>query len=269
MKELVNLLMVALVAYLLFALILFVFQRSFLYYANTQKPTESLLSSEQLLLWPSSDRYFGLVSQNEPASPKGTFVVFHGNAGAAYDRTFYIDALKKLNYRVVLAEYPGYGGRGGKPSEESIVSDAIETLALAQQQFGDPIFLWGESLGAAVVASIIAKTDTPVKGIVLFTPWDSLPALAQTHYWYLPARWLVRDQYNSVDNLKSYDGRIAVILAGNDEVVPIKHGLRLFKSIDAPKRLWTFDAAGHNSIPIAPELPWWREVAEFVSQPTQ
>jgi len=47
------------------------------------------------------------------SSPKGTVTVFHGNAGPAAGREFYLQALAPLNYRVILAEYPGYGGRTG------------------------------------------------------------------------------------------------------------------------------------------------------------
>lgn len=53
-------------------------------------------------------------------------IVFHGNAGAAIDRSYYVDALTPLGYRVVLAEYPGYGGRSGQPREKVFVADAID-----------------------------------------------------------------------------------------------------------------------------------------------
>ena len=197
---------------------------------------------------------------------EGTIIVFHGNAGAAYHRGFYIDALSLHNLRVILAEYPGYGGRTGQPSEDVLVTDALKTIRLAYQEFGEPPYLWGESLGCGIVSSAVSKIDIPIKGVVLFLTWDSLPDLAQTHYWYLPARWLVLDQYNNIDNLKGFEGNIAVILAEDDEVVPVEHGLNLYESLTAKKKLWLFDDTRHNEVPIAAELRWWKEVITFLSQ---
>ncbi len=42
----------------------------------------------------------------------------------AQRKLLYFPALVKLGYRVLLAEYPGYGGRKGTPSEEVFVADA-------------------------------------------------------------------------------------------------------------------------------------------------
>ena len=265
-KELWNAFTYALIVYLLIALVLFVFQRLLLYYPSDYKPSKEFLSGENLRYWPSSKLYRGLTSARELADAKGTVIVFHGNAGTAYHRAFYINALSKQNLRVILAEYPGYGGRNGQPKESILVSDATETLRLAYQIYGEPLYLWGESLGSGVVSGVVPETDVPIKGLVLFLPWDSLPNLAQTHYWYLPARWLVLDQYNNVENLLRFEGNIAVILAEMDEVIPVKHGRKLYESIDTNKKLWLFEGAKHNSVPISPELLWWKEVSDFISQ---
>ena len=74
------------------------------------------------------------------------------------------------------------------------------------------------------------------------------------------------EQYNSVANLRDYQGHVAVVLAGNDRVVSVKHGRKLYDSIATPKRLWRFEHAGHNTLPIEPHLPWWQEVVRFISR---
>jgi alpha-beta hydrolase superfamily lysophospholipase len=256
----------ALLIYAVVALVLFISQRQLLYFSGDFKPSKELLDGENLRYWPSYENYRGFTGLNEPVDPDGTVIVFHGNAGTAYHRTFYLDALSRQNLRVILAEYPGYGGRKGKPTEAKLVGDAIESLKLAHQAYGEPLYLWGESLGSGVVSGVVSQTKVPLKGLVLFLPWDSLSNLAQTHYWYLPARWLVLDQYNSVENLVGYQGNVAVVLAGMDEVVPVKHGRKLYESIDANKKLWIFEGVSHNSIPVAPDLSWWNEIKNFISQ---
>lgn len=265
-KDLRRVLIYALIIYIGLALVLFLFQRNLLYYPSDLKPAKEYLAEGGLRFWPSSENYRGLTSAKELDDAKGTVIVFHGNAGTAYHRSFYINALSQYGLRIILAEYPGYGGRVGKPRESTLVGDAIETLRLAYQTYGEPLYLWGESLGSGVATGVVHQTDVPLKGLVLFLPWDSLPNLAQTHYWYLPARWLVLDQYNSVENLQRFEGNVAVILAGMDEVIPVKHGRNLYASIDTNKKLWLFEGASHNSVPVTAELVWWKEVSDFISR---
>jgi len=247
-------------------LFVFIFQRKLLYLPNKIQFSEERAIDEGLLYWPSFENFRGFISQETPGEAKGTIIVFHGNAGAAFHRSFYAKALSIQHLRVILAEYPGYGGRAGQPSEDVLVTDALETIKLAHQEYGEPLYVWGESLGAGVVSSAVRESDIPIKGMVLFLPWDSLPSLAQTHYWYLPTRWLVLDKYNIIENVQGFEGNIAVILAENDEVIPLQHGKKLYDSLTAKKKLWLFEGASHNEMPVEPELNWWKEVVAFVSQ---
>jgi uncharacterized protein len=256
----------ALIGYTALCSVVFLFQRKLLYLVDKARLQQERAIDEGLRYWPSFENFLGFIGQGESADPMGTIIVFHGNAGAAYHRGFYAKALSNQNLRVILAEYPGYGGRAGQPCEDVLVKDALETIRIAYQEYGEPLFVWGESLGCGVVSSAVRKTDIPIKGVVLFLPWDSLPDLAQTHYWYLPARRLVLDKYDNVVNLRGFKGNIAVILAGNDEVIPVRHGRRLYDSITAKKKLWLFEGARHNEMPVAAGLPWWREVTTFISQ---
>jgi alpha-beta hydrolase superfamily lysophospholipase len=255
-----------LIGYAALCVLVFVFQRRFLYFPLGGQLSQEMAGAEGLRYWPSYEGFRGFTSLVEPADAKGTLIVFHGNAGAAYHRTYYEWALSNQNMRVILAEYPGFGGRDGGASERALVEDALETIRLAHQMYGEPLYLWGESLGAGVVSGALRKTGIPIKGVVLFTPWDTLPDLAQTHYPYLPARWLVLDKYDNIENLQGYEGNVAVLLAGNDEVVPLQHGQRLYDAITANKRLWSFEGATHNTMPVEAEQPWWQEVIAFISQ---
>ncbi len=255
----------ALTGYVALCALVFIFQRKLLYLPDNIQLTEDRAIEEGLRYWPLFENFQGFVSQGKPVDARGTIIVFHGNAGTAYHRNFYAKALSIHGFRVVLAEYPGYGGRDGQPSEDVLVDDALKTMRIAYKEYGKPLFVWGESLGCGVVSSAVSKIDIPIKAVVLFLPWDSLPNLAQTHYRYLPARWLVLDKYNNIDNLKGFKGNIAVILAENDEIIPVQHGKKLYDSIKTKKKLWLFENARHNEMPVEPELAWWKEVITFIS----
>jgi alpha-beta hydrolase superfamily lysophospholipase len=166
-------------------------------------------------------------------------------------------------YRVVLAEYPGYGGRTGELSEDALIRDGRETARRALAEWGGPLLIWGESLGAAVAAGVAADRTLPVAGVALITPWDSLTHLAQRLYWYLPTRWLLRDRYDSLAYLDSYRGPVAVLVAERDEIIPTRHSQRLYEAQREPKRRWIFAGAGHNSWPTDPRAAWWDEALEW------
>ncbi len=108
---------------------------------------------------------------------------------------------------MILAEYPGYAARNGAPSEQALIADGIQTAKQALNDFGGPIFLWGESLGSGVVGGIVQSGQVPVKGIVLVTPFNSMADVAQHHYWFLLAKWLISDKFDNIKNLQRLQGK--------------------------------------------------------------
>jgi uncharacterized protein len=253
-------------AYVALIMAVYLRQQDLLYIPDPAPPEPSQLRALGLQFWPehSAIAQRGFIDATPPLQPKGTILLCHGNAGAAWNRAYYVEALRPLGYRVILVEYPGYGGRPGKPSEPVLVEDVRQTLLKVHQEFGGPIYLWGESLGAGVAAAVTAQSPVPTDGLVLLTPWDTLPMVAQSLYWYLPARWLVKDQYNSIQNLARFRKPIALLIAEQDEVIAPQRGLALFASLQAPKRLWVFRQAGHNTWPSETGAGWWQEVVHFL-----
>ncbi len=262
----VRFVLVLVAAYAMLVVLMFSLQRSMLYFPDQRAPSAAMLAAVGLRAWPDHNDMRGLLGIETPQPADGTVIVWHGNAGAAWQRGYYVDALHRLGFRVLLAEYPGYGGRAGEPSEAALVADAQETLQRAHAEFGAPIYLWGESLGAGVVAAVAAQPAAPVAGIVLLTPWDSLADLAQHLYPFLPVRWLLQDRYDSVRNLEGVSVPVAVVIAEEDEIIPVAHSQRLYESITAPKQRWLLPGAGHNTWPAEAHHAWWREVMAFVTQ---
>ncbi len=204
--------------------------------------------------------------QNEPGPCKGTVIVFHGNGGAAADRGFYLDALGARGYRVILAEYPRYGGRKGELGEKAFVADGIETVRLAFEEYGGPLYILGESLGCGVAAAVAGKASVKIDGIVLITPWDTFESVAKSKFPFLPVRLLLKDKYDSIKNLHSFKGKIAVVGAGRDEIIPIRHAENLFNSLPGSgKKMWTIEGAGHNDWYTYTNSSWWEEIISFVS----
>jgi len=249
--------------------VMYFLQDSLMFYPERLSYEDAQARAQQrgLALWSEDDKgYRGFVSLAHDQDFRGTVVVFHGNAGEASDRIYYVQALEARGYRVILHEYPGYGAREGKKDEQSLVEDACQTLKLVHEQYGGPVYLFGESIGSGVATGVVARCEAMVKGVALITPWDNLPDLAQHLYWFLPVIWLVRDRYDNSENLKAYEGRVAVLYADSDSIIPPEHAKRLYDSIQSEKRLWVFEKAGHNSWPAWSDAQWWSEVMKFLDR---
>ena len=241
-------------------------QQTMLYYPTTELPSPVILAVQGIQVWPSeTDGYRGFIGTAPIAAPNGTVIVFHGNAGSAADRSYYVRALSPLGYRVILAEYPGYGTRKGKLSEESFVKDAKETIRLASEHYGGRIYLLGESLGCGVAAAAAKDSPVPIAGIMLITPWDTLLSVAKEKVPWLPVRFLLKDTYDTVGNLKGYTGRIAVVGAERDEVIPIRHAQALFTSLPGERKMYTIKGAGHNDWLDVVSPAWWKELIEYIA----
>jgi pimeloyl-ACP methyl ester carboxylesterase len=220
-------------------------------------------SSPGLQPWPSAGNLRGLVADAAGAT-RGTVIVFHGNAGHAGHRTYYADTLKAIGFRVVLAEYPGYGPRDGRLGEASLVDDAEETIKLAYEMYGAPLVVVGESLGSGVAAAAAGRQRDKIAGLLMITPWRRLEEVAAYHFPWLPVRWLLRDRYDSESNLRDFGHPVAVLVAERDMTVPPVFGRALYESISEPKRLTDVPAADHNDWRGRLDEAWWTRTMDFL-----
>jgi len=242
-------------------------QYDMLYYPDLRLPSQSELTAKGLQFWPTGPvGYRGFIGARS-GEVRGTIVVFHGNAGTAVDREYYLSPLGLLGYRIILAEYPAYGARKGRLGEQSFVADARETVHLAAEKYPGPIYLLGESLGCGVVAGVARDASLGVAGVILITPWNTLLAVAKDYYPYLPIGWFMKDRYDNGENLRSFPGRIAVVGAERDEVVPVRHARELFARLPEGKRMWIIKGAGHNDWAMLIDRPQWQEIIDFLDSP--
>jgi hypothetical protein len=241
-------------------------QNRFLYFPSAEWPTERTLEYENMKLWQATaSDYQGLIAASDAPAPNGTIVLFHGNGGTAADRGFYLKPFMELGFRVILAEYPKYGGRPGKVGEKPFVAAGLETVRLAFEQYKEPIYLVGESLGCGVAAAVAKQTSAPVAGIILITPWDTLASVAKSLFPFLPVQLVLTDKYDSIENLQTFPKKISVVGAERDEILPIKHAMNLYNALpEGRKRLWIIKGAGHNDWPMHTDASLFKEMTDFV-----
>lgn len=265
------LLRIGALVYLGFFLLLVALQRQFMYFPTRGSEQELLDAAGGLKLLPwrdSAGRLIGWRSRHDGQMPRNRLVVFHGNAGHALQRDYFAEgftALEKGNlWEVYLFEYPGYGARPGTPKEKEFLAAARAALAPLLREDTRPVFLLGESLGTGVATQAAAAFPEAVAGLFLVTPFTNLPDVAAHHHPIFPVRPFVWDRYASDEALKRYRGRVAFLLTGQDEVVPLRLGRRLYDGYAGPKRLWIQEDVMHNTIDYSPGAGWWREISGFL-----
>jgi len=244
-------------------------QRQLIYFPSRAAEPELLAQAPRIGLQAWRDAGGRLIGWRSASERPGTrrILVFHGNAGYAQHRRYFAAGLQHLRegWDVYLFEYPGYGARPGTPAESTIKAAAREALDALPGSRIEPVYLIGESLGSGVACHLAAVRPERIGGMLLVTPFTSLPDLAAEHYPAILTRWLLSERYDCAADLRSYAGPVAFLLAGQDEIVPTRLGQQLYDGYPGPKWLRIDSRARHNTVDYAPSAAWWGEVSGFLT----
>ena len=200
------------------------------------------------------------------ADAKGTVLFFHGNAGNISHRIDYLTMFKQLGYNTLLFDYRGYGQSSGTPSESGTYLDAqaawrylIEIQGIGPER----IVLFGESLGGAVAAWLAAREKPGL--LALVSTFTSAPDLAAEIYPFLPVRWISRFDYNTLEFLQSITCPVFIAHSPQDEIIPYRHGQRLFQAAPEPKQFLPLQGT-HNTGFIFMQPVWKRALGAFMDR---
>jgi pimeloyl-ACP methyl ester carboxylesterase len=193
---------------------------------------------------------------------RAPLVIYFG--GNAEEVSWMIREAPQLpGWSLLAVNYRGYGGNPGTPGEKALFADALALYdwAVARPDV-DPrrVVVKGRSLGSGVAVHVAAERR--VAGAVLVTPFDSLRAVAQGIYPFLPVKWLLRHHFDSLARAPGIDIPLFALAATDDRVVPPAHARRLHDAWRGPKQ-WLELPAGHND--IADQRDYWPAIASFLA----
>jgi pimeloyl-ACP methyl ester carboxylesterase len=157
---------------------------------------------------------------------------------------------------VLMVDYPGFGESEGAPSERGCYATAEAAWEYARAERGfrsEDIVVFGRSLGGAVAAWLAARHDCG--GLVILGGLTSVPDIAARRYWWLPARYFCYIRFNTLKYVRKVRCPVLVLHSEADEVIPMEHGLRIYRAARAPKRFLAL-SGGHYGADwqAAPEL---------------
>jgi fermentation-respiration switch protein FrsA (DUF1100 family) len=212
---------------------------------------------------PDGQKLFAYLVGN-PETASGLVIVFHGNADLAVR---WLDWANEIELRtglaVMLPEYRGYMGLGGRPTYEGVTLDAETAFNFARESFripSDRFAFFGHSLGSAV-ASGLAVNHRP-RALLLEAPFTSAHDMATR----IAGRWLLSGIWNLVSRLHfdtlrivaSLDAPVSVVHGGRDMVVPPRMGEAVYSAAKV-KGEWLFvPKASHSDVRYVAGEPYWQ-----------
>jgi fermentation-respiration switch protein FrsA (DUF1100 family) len=231
------------------AAVLYVAQRSMMYFPETVHTTPAATGfgvAEEVPLT-TADGVRISVWQVPPRDKRPVILYFHGNGGALRNRVDRFRKLTDAGVGLVALEYRGYGGQDGSPSEAGLIADAEAAYAYAAAHYPVPqLVVWGESLGAGVAVALAA--EKPVGRVILEAPFTSATAVGAGHYWYLPVRLLMKDQFRSDERIAKITAPLLILHGVQDETVPYAMGEKLFDLANKPKHIVRFLDGHHQDL---------------------
>lgn len=178
--------------------------------------------------------------------PLVTCLFLHGNAGNITARLEKLQILHELGISTLIIDYRGYGKSAGRPSETGTYRDADAAYAwLTKEKKIAPqkIVLFGESLGCAPALDLAVREQ--VGGVILESPFLSTAAMGSEIFPWLPTRLIVSQKYDNLSKISRLTAPLLVMHSRADEIIPFRHGEKLFAAANEPKELFVMQG-DHN-----------------------
>lgn len=243
-----DILLTALVAYLLMLCALFLFQRRLIYHPDKSiaAPQQYGLSGFEEYITHASDSVPIQLWYRPAIDGFPTVIYYHGNAAHMGDRAGIYAALAGKGFGVLAVGYRGYGKSGGNPSEQGLYRDARAAIAFLVERGIPPerILLFGESLGSGVAVHMAG--EYPVAGLILEAPYTSITARASELYRFIPVRFMLRDRFESIGKIGKVKSPLLIFHGEQDTIIPIAHGRAMLEGANQPKQGVFLPGIGHS-----------------------
>ena len=181
-----------------------------------------------------------------PRSGRTLILGFGGNAWNAQEATSYLHELYP-DADIIGFHYRGYAPSTGTPSADAILADAPLIYDFAVERLKpERVVAVGLSIGSGVAAHLAGERS--LDGVILVTAFDSLKAVAQSMYPWLPIGPFFQHEIDSASALDRTDVPVAIISAERDELIPNSHSEALARRAKNLVFDRTIAGAGHNDI---------------------
>jgi abhydrolase domain-containing protein 17 len=173
-----------------------------------------------------------------------TILYSHGNAEDLGHAVPTLEELRDAGFAVVAYDYRGYGAStGGRPTTHGAVRDHEAVFRYVTGELRVPperVVLYGRSVGSGPATELAARE--PVGGLILESAFTSTYVVL-TRIAILPF-----DRFPNLRHMRRVDAPVLIIHGTNDEVIPFRHGRRLYEAAPGPRHSLWVEGAGHNDL---------------------
>ncbi|MFI5343792.1 MAG: alpha/beta hydrolase [Chlamydiales bacterium] len=198
----------------------------------------------------------------EIADPESPIVIYYG--GNAEDITITLSYLEETKFAsLLIMNYRGFGKSTGRPTQKVVLSDALLIYDYLIQNYKvnpSKIFLVGRSIGASVAAYV--SSQRPVGGLILLTPFDSIIGFLPKFLNFFPIRNCLAPYFNTSKYLEHFNGKMLIIAAGKDEVVPRSSLENLLTKFHEKITYVEIKEADHQNVSEFPE--YWATIEKYI-----
>ena len=258
--------------YAIICAVVYFANRAFMYFPNPDRiaPSEVGLKGVEEIEFVTNDNVTLVGWYARAREGKPTILYFHGNASNAADRAPRVKPIMQDGFGVFYLNNRGYGGSGGKPTEDNNIADAIAAYdhLVGAGVPGNTIVAYGESLGSG--QAIRLATERPLVAIVLESPLTSTVDVAKDAYFWLPLSLLITDKYENEKSIRSVRAPVLILHGEQDGTIPPEMGQRVFRAANDPKKIEIFPHGGH--VDLFDHGAWEKTksfLASRLAEPTQ
>jgi len=182
----------------------------------------------------------------QPA-PRGLVFFLHGNRGDLRTWTTGLEFYRRINYDLFIVDYRGYGKSTGQiDSEEQLHRDMRAAWdRIAPRYAGQPIVIYGRSLGTALAAELAREVHPAL--LVMVSPFANLAAAAQRRYPIAP-RFLLKYPMRTDEIIGDVTSPVFLVAGSRDRLTPPSDSLALKAQTRAPVEMVIVEGAGHVNI---------------------
>lgn len=168
--------------------------------------------------------------ERPPSGDMPVLLFFHGNASSASGVIAWLRPLLDRGYGFVSAEYRGYSGNPGSPTQAGLARDADAFHAHARRLAGfRPLIVVGHSLGGGVAFDLALRHR--LDALVTIGAFASVRDVAPKF-----ARAFIPDPFDNRAAVAKLDEPLFLIHGDRDDVISLWHARELQQAAAAAKR---------------------------------
>jgi alpha-beta hydrolase superfamily lysophospholipase len=194
-------------------------------------------------------------------------------------------ALHQLGYTTFLVDFRGSGGSSGAQTSLGFyeAEDVAQAFGYARSLApGQPVILYGRSMGGAAVLRAIPAHNIQPDGLILEAVFDKLlstvqnrfaamglPSFPAAHlliFWGSIQRRYLGFRHNPVEYAARVHCPTLMLHGTNDPRATLAEGLAVFQNLKGQKHFEAFTGVGHEAYLAAQPEQWQRTITDFLAQ---